>query len=174
MQSNFVPNRLSHKMITRITVEINRICVECLDLTGLTLQKKVRWRMFRNKMLKKCSALRERYEGSSRVGGEVTKAYLFNEAFYWFNISFYHGSTAPVGLKSPHYWRYMITLRHTTLGRTPLDEWSARRRDLFLTTHNTHNGQTSMPPARFGPTIPANERPQSLALDSAATGIGCD
>jgi len=27
----------------------------------------------------------------------------------------------------------------TTLGRTPLDEWSARRRDLYLTTHNIHN-----------------------------------
>jgi hypothetical protein len=37
-------------------------------------------------------------------------------------------------------------LRHTTLGRTPLDEWPARRRDLYLTTHNTHNRQTSMPP----------------------------
>jgi hypothetical protein len=33
---------------------------------------------------------------------------------------------------------------HThTLGRTPLDERSARRRDLYLTTHNTHNRQTS-------------------------------
>jgi hypothetical protein len=38
------------------------------------------------------------------------------------------------------------TLRHTTVGRTPLDEWSARRRDLYLTTHNTHNIETSMPP----------------------------
>jgi hypothetical protein len=28
-----------------------------------------------------------------------------------------------------------------TLARTPLDEWSARRRDLYLTTHITHNGQ---------------------------------
>jgi hypothetical protein len=27
------------------------------------------------------------------------------------------------------------THTHTTLGRTPLDEWSARRRDPFLTTH---------------------------------------
>jgi len=27
----------------------------------------------------------------------------------------------------------------TTVGRTSLDEWSARRRDLYLTTHNTHN-----------------------------------
>ena len=31
------------------------------------------------------------------------------------------------------------TQRHTTADRTPLDEWSARRRDLYLTTHNTHN-----------------------------------
>jgi hypothetical protein len=30
---------------------------------------------------------------------------------------------------------FTITLRHTTLGRTPLDEWSARCRDLYLTTH---------------------------------------
>jgi hypothetical protein len=29
---------------------------------------------------------------------------------------------------------------------TPLDEWLSRRRDLYLTTHNTHNRQTSMPP----------------------------
>ena len=35
--------------------------------------------------------------------------------------------------------------RRTTVGRTPLDVWSARRRDLYLTTHNTHNRQTSMP-----------------------------
>jgi hypothetical protein len=31
------------------------------------------------------------------------------------------------------------TQRRTTVGRIPLDEWSARRRDLYLTTHNTHN-----------------------------------
>jgi hypothetical protein len=31
------------------------------------------------------------------------------------------------------------TQRRTTVGRTPLDEWSARHRDLYLTTHNTHN-----------------------------------
>jgi hypothetical protein len=30
------------------------------------------------------------------------------------------------------------TQRRTTFGRTPLDEWSARRRDIYLTTHNTH------------------------------------
>ena len=59
--------------------------------------------------------------------------------------------------------------RRTTVGRTPMDEWSALRRDLYLTTHNTHNRQTSMPPAGFEPTISAGERPQTYALDRAAT-----
>jgi len=34
---------------------------------------------------------------------------------------------------------------NTTLGRTPLYEWSARRRDLSTLQHNTHNRQTSTP-----------------------------
>jgi hypothetical protein len=62
------------------------------------------------------------------------------------------------------------TQRRTTVGRTPLDEWSARRRDLYLTTHNTHSRQTSMPPVGFNPTISAGERPQTYVLDRAATG----
>ena len=62
--------------------------------------------------------------------------------------------------------------RRATDGRTPLDEWSIRRRDLYLTTYNTHNRQTSMPPVGFEPTIPAGERPKTYALDRAATGTG--
>jgi len=62
--------------------------------------------------------------------------------------------------------------RRTTVGRTPLGEWLASRRDLYLTTHNTHNRQTSMPPVEFEPTISACERPQTHALDRAATGTG--
>jgi len=46
------------------------------------------------------------------------------------------------------------------------------RRKLYLTTHNTHNRQTSMAPAGFEPAIPASERPQKHVLDPAATGIG--
>jgi hypothetical protein len=38
----------------------------------------------------------------------------------------------------PHYRGFTITFRRTTFGRTPLDEWSARRRDLYLTIHSTH------------------------------------
>ena len=55
---------------------------------------------------------------------------------------------------------------------TPLDELSIRRRDLYLTTHNTHNRKTPMPPVRFEPTISAGERPKTYALDRAAIGTG--
>jgi len=60
------------------------------------------------------------------------------------------------------------TQRLTTVGRTPLDEWSARRRDLYLTKHNIR----IYAPVRFEPTISAGERPQTYAWDRAATGTG--
>ena len=92
----------------------------------------------------------------------------FSQARHYFP----QGATAPSGPGPPHYRGFTITLRHTTLGRTPLDERSARRRDIYLTTHNTHKKETSMPPAGFEPAIPASERPQNHALDSAATRTG--
>jgi hypothetical protein len=51
------------------------------------------------------------------------------------------------------------TQRRSTVGSTPLDERSARRRDVYLTTHDTHNRQISMPPVRVEPTISVGERP---------------
>jgi hypothetical protein len=51
--------------------------------------------------------------------------------------------------------------RRTTVGTTPLDEPSARRRALYLTTHDTYNRQISMPPVGFEPTISVGERPQA-------------
>jgi len=61
------------------------------------------------------------------------------------------------------------TQRRTTVGRNSLDEWSTRRRE---TIHNAHNRKTSMPPEGFEPTTPAGKRPQTYALDRAATGTG--
>jgi hypothetical protein len=37
------------------------------------------------------------------------------------------------------------TQRPATVGRTPLDEWSIRRRDLYLTTHNTQQTNIHAP-----------------------------
>jgi len=64
------------------------------------------------------------------------------------------------------------SVTHIAIGRNPLDEWSAWCRNLYLTTNSTDKRQTSMPPAGFQPAIPASERPQTHALDRAATGIG--
>jgi hypothetical protein len=46
-------------------------------------------------------------------------------------------ATAPSGPGPPHDRGFTMTLRHTTLGRTPLHERSALRKYLYLTTHHT-------------------------------------
>ena len=83
----------------------------------------------------------------------------------------FRASTRPSGPELTDYRGFTITLiGHTTLGRTPLDEWSARRRDLSLTTHDAHTWQTSMLPAGFQPTILASERPQTHDLEEGSLG----
>jgi hypothetical protein len=84
------------------------------------------------------------------------------------------GAVTQRGSWPPHSWGFLDhTQRRTTVGRTPLDEWSARRRDLYLKTHNTHKRQTSMPLLGSEPTISAGERPQTYSLDCAAIETGC-
>jgi len=77
---------------------------------------------------------------------------------------FVFGATAPPSGPGPSSFTRSLyhTQRRITVGRTPQDEWSAHRRD-YLTTHNTHNGQISMPTVGFEPTISAGERPQTYA-----------
>jgi len=55
--------------------------------------------------------------------------------------------------------------------RWVINKWSIRRRDFYLTTHNTHKRQTPMLTAGFEPAIPVTERPQAHTLDRAANGI---
>jgi hypothetical protein len=59
---------------------------------------------------------------------------------------FFNGATASIGSGPRHYRGFTITFRHTTLGKTPLDEWSAVRRHLYLATHLIAKSQTSSPP----------------------------
>jgi hypothetical protein len=81
---------------------------------------------------------------------------------YCLFVYFWHNS--PQRARASSFTRFLDhTQRHTTDGRTPLDKWSARRGYLYLTTHNTHNRQKSMPPVGFEPTISAGKRPQTYA-----------
>jgi len=52
-----------------------------------------------------------------------------------------------------------------------MDELSARRRDLYLTTHNFLK-KNIHPQVGFETAIPTIERPQTYALVGAPTGIG--
>jgi hypothetical protein len=92
---------------------------------------------------------------------------------YFFMSFFFYGSTALYRPGPPRFVEVSRShFRHTTVGRTPLDEGPARRRDIYLTTHNTHNRQTSMPTVGFEPTILVSERPKTHSVDRTATGIG--
>ena len=99
------------------------------------------------------------------------KTTLFNSSKNLILTFFFIWPNSPQWARAPSSPRFLHhTQRSTTIVRTPLDEWSARRRDLYLTTHNTNNRQTSLPPVGFEPTISAGKRPQTHALDRAATG----
>jgi hypothetical protein len=74
----------------------------------------------------------------------------------------FNGATAPSGPEPPHCRDFTITLWHTTVDTTPTYKRSVL--DLYLTTHNTHKRQTSMPPAGLEPAIPASEWPQTHAM----------
>ena len=88
-------------------------------------------------------------------------------------INFLLWSCDPTRVMAFSFLRFLDhTQQRTAVSRTPLNEWSARRRELYLTTHNIHNRQTDMPSVGFEPTISAGERPQAYALDRAATGTG--
>lgn len=63
---------------------------------------------------------------------------------------------------------YVFRSRHN--GRTPLDEGSDRRRDLYLTIQPSKE-KDIITPAGFEHRIPAINWRQNVALDQSATGI---
>ena len=103
----------------------------------------------------------------------------FHTYFYEIFIIFFPGVTTHCGCIFTVRQRALASLfsrcldhtqRHATVGKTSLDECSIRRRDIYLTTHNTNNRKTSMAPVGFEPKISADERSKTYALDNAATG----
>jgi len=63
-----------------------------------------------------------------------------------YKCTFLIGTTAPQWTRASSFTGFLDhSRRRNTVGRTSLDEWSARRRDLNQTAHNIHNRQTSMP-----------------------------
>jgi len=75
-----------------------------------------------------------------------------------FSIFFFRWPTALLGSRLLRRG-FDITLRHTTLGTTPLDKKSAPHWDLHMTTHNIRKRQTSIPPTVVETENPASEWP---------------
>jgi len=73
------------------------------------------------------------------------------------NIYFFLYRCDPTRPMASSFIRFLDhTQRCTTVGRSPLDEGSALRRNLYRTTNNTHNKDIHAP-AGFEPTISAGE-----------------
>jgi hypothetical protein len=111
----------------------------------------------------------------SHLPTPVKQLYFWNHiqdftADLWWLLLFFYWRLLPIcGFLASSVLRFWDhTQGRTTVGRTPLDEWSVRHRDLYL----TNTKQTSMPSAGFEPAIPAGEQLQTHALDCSATGIG--
>jgi hypothetical protein len=86
---------------------------------------------------------------------------------------FFSGATATIWPGHSHFSRLHD---HTQTHHTRYDSSGRDQPDAgtsTLTTHNIHKRQTSMPPAVFEPATPVSERPQTHAVDRAATGLGC-
>ena len=60
----------------------------------------------------------------------INTEFVNNACLFW--------RSSPHWARASSFMRFLDhTQRCTTVGRTPLDEWSAYRRDLYLTTHTT-------------------------------------
>jgi hypothetical protein len=87
-----------------------------------------------------------------------------------YTYDLFHGARAPGGPGSTHYRGFTITLRHTTLGRTPLGELI--RPSQKLLPDNTQHSQETDIHGRGGIRThnPSKRGVQTHALDSATSG----
>ena len=123
-------------------------CDAMCGLTALACQNKqharrnTEFRMFRRKheffkapvlVLWMCSTFRL-FTQPTFLGFHEKRVYIYIYIYIyiWYN--------SPRWARASSFTRFLDhTQRRTTVGRTVLDEWSARRGDLYLTTHDTHN-----------------------------------
>jgi hypothetical protein len=118
-------------------------------------------------------------------GGIVNLALHKDDCFTSYSGHFNHGTSFPVSPYPKHISHPMALQPQVgkglfifeasgshTRGRTPLDEWSARRRYLYLTKHSTQKWHTSMPSVGFEFTIPGKRSLADPRRRPAATVIG--
>jgi len=86
--------------------------------------------------------------------------------------NFFFGSTVRSRPRPPH---IEVSRSHSdkpqSEGLLCMSDQLDARDPPYLTTHNTHKRQTSIPPVGIEHSTPASERPQTHTLDHEATGI---
>jgi hypothetical protein len=71
---------------------------------------------------------------------------FYTVSFYKYIFFYFLWLCSPSRAMASSFTRFLDhTQRRATVGRTPLDEWSARRRDLYLTTHNIYKNKNPRP-----------------------------
>jgi hypothetical protein len=82
--------------------------------------------------------------------------HIINMGIGWYFLLFVSLAQQPRAGYSLLIPQGFVITHDTPVGRTPLDEWLARPKDLYLTTHDR---QTSMPLVGFERTTAVRERP---------------
>ena len=104
------------------------------------------------------------------VDNELIYIYQLPGRFFFFCFCFWRNS--PQWARASSFTRFLDhTRRSTTIGRTLLDEWSARRRDLCVTTHTTLITNVHAPGGIRTHNL-SRRSAADLRLDRAATGTG--
>jgi len=110
---------------------------------------------------------------STNSGKFLGQMRLSKTDFHGVNYIFYLWRCGPKRTMAFSFlWFLDHAKRHITLGMAPLYQLSAHRRDLYLTTLNSHNRKTSILQTGFETTVSAGERPQTHSSYSVATGTG--
>jgi len=97
----------------------------------------------------------------------LTENLLCRLVFPWHIMKyFFQWRYGPTRAIASSFMRFLDRTKwRITVRRTSLDEWSVRRRDLYLIKHNNYNRQTCVLPAGFEPTISGGERPHFYATN---------
>jgi hypothetical protein len=163
----------------------SRVAKECASFAGVVLGgvTELRWvlswpvsRHHNQKTRTSCRLVHVPLEDGLNVGPKNVRLRHYNSiklCITLVTIYYFLWLCSPARAMASFSTRFLDhTQRRPTVGRTPVDERSARRRNLYLTTHITHNRQTSILPVEFEPTIADGERPKTYALDLAAAETG--
>ena len=96
--------------------------------------------MFQNDMVKQNLYCRRKLYSVSikTLHNNITAGHQFVWQIAVIIFSFFR-RCGPIRATASSFMRFLYRTRLTKVGRTPLDEWSTRRRDLYLTTHNNHD-----------------------------------